>query len=128
MNDLQRVPISSSPGYPDVVRKIAVIGKNEDYKGKTVTLICAIEHYDQEENRLKAFAAIERDAFLLVASDTSFVNPATGALVFPGADGQYPAGAMGQYTWLKMAVENGANPFEITAGAVLEADAYGRFT
>jgi hypothetical protein len=59
MNDLQRVPISSSPGYPDVVRKIAVIGKNEDYQGRTVTLICAIEHYDQDDNRLKAFAAIE---------------------------------------------------------------------
>lgn len=127
MEDLQRINISASPGYPDVVRKIAVTGKNEDYKYRTVTLICAIEHYDKNGNRLKAFTAIERDSFLLVASDTSFVNPQTGALVHPDATGNIPAGAMGQYSWLKMAVENGANPFEITTGAVLEADGYGRF-
>ncbi len=128
MDGLQRIEISSSPGYPDVVRKIAILGKNEDYKAKTVTLICGIEHYDQAGNRLKAFQSIERDSFLLVASDTSYVNPGTGALVFPGEDGQYPAGSMGQYSFLKYAVENGANPFTITAGAVMEADAYGRFT
>ena len=127
MNDLQRVDISSSPGYPEVLRKIAVIGKNEDYKSKSVTLICAIEHYDQHGTRLKAFQTIERDPFLLVADNTSFVDPATGALVFPGENGEYPEGVTGQYSWLKLAVESGANPFDISARAVLEADAYGRF-
>lgn len=126
--DLQRINISASPGYPDVVRKIAVIGKNEDYKGKSVTLICSIEHYDQDNNRLKAFQSLERDNFLLVADNTSFVNPGTGALVFPDGDGQYPDGSVGQYTWLKAAVEAGANPFTISQGAVLEADSFGRFT
>jgi hypothetical protein len=127
MQDLQRIQISSSPGYPQVTRKIAVVGKNEDYQSGTVTLICNIEHYDAAGKRLKAFQSIERDPFLLVASDTSMVNPQTGALVFPNSLGEYPAGSMGQYSWLKMAVENGANPFDISAGAVLEADGYGRF-
>ena len=128
MDHIQRIEISPSPGYPDVVRKIAVIGKNEDYKYCSVTLICQIEHYDQTGKRLNAFAAIERDPFLLIADDSSRVNPETGALVFKDANGNYPAGSIGQYTWLKAAVENGANPFAITTGAVLEADSLGRFT
>ena len=128
MENIQRVQISPSPGYPDVVRKIAIVGKNEDYKNETVTLICSVEHYDQSGNRLNAFASIEKDSFLLVAKDESKVNPATGALVFPDDKGNYPAGAIGQYTWLKMAVENGANPFDIAAGAVIEADSLKRFT
>lgn len=129
MDNLQRIAISSSPGYPEVDRKIAIIGRNEDYAGKTVTLICKIEHYSQDDQRLNAFAALERDPFYLIADDSSKVNPETGALVFPDPEtGQYPAGSIGQYTWLKGAVEAGANPFTITEGAVLEADSYLRFT
>ncbi|WP_254561789.1 hypothetical protein [Dyadobacter diqingensis] len=128
MENIQRVEISPSPGYPDVVRKIIIAGRNEDYLAKTVTLICRIEHYDQHNNRLNAFAAIERDPFLLVADDTSKVDPLTGALVFPDENGNYPIGATGQYTWLHAAVESGVNPFSIAQGAVLEADSYLRFT
>lgn len=128
MEDLQRIPISASPGYPDVVRKIAIVGKNEDYEQRTVTLICKIEHYDAESRRLNAFVSLERDHFLLVASDTSKVASATGALVFPDESGSFPQDSVGQYTWLKSAVENGVNPFDIAAGAVLEADALKRFT
>lgn len=127
MENLQRIEISSSPGYPQVVRKVAVTGKNEDYRKGAVTLICEIEHYDQSGTRLKAFAALEREPFLLIADNTSFVDPQTGALVFKDEQGQYPQGAMGQYTWLKLAVENGANPFVITQAAVLEADSLKRF-
>lgn len=127
MDTIQRVEIAPSPGYPDVVRKIAVIGKNEDYQNGSVTLICSIEHYDLAGNRLKAFAAIEKDPFLLVADNSSQVNPATGQLVFPDNTGNYPAGSMGQYDWLKMAVESGANPFTISEGAVMEASLLGRF-
>jgi len=127
MLTVQRILITPSPGYPDVVRKIAVVGKNEDYKNGSVTLICEIEHYDKDGNRLRAFAAIERDPFLLVADDSSFVDPKTGKLVFKGSNGQYPAGSVGQYTWLKLAVETGANPFTISEGAVLEASLLGRF-
>ncbi len=127
MEDLQRIEIQPSSGYKDVVRKIAIVGKNEDYVNRSVTLICAVEHYDKDGKRLKAFASIERDPFLLQATDTSYVNPQTGALVFPNAKGEYPAGSMGQYSFLKMAVEGGMNPFAITAGAVLEAAALGRF-
>jgi len=127
MQTVQRILITPSPGYPDVVRKIAVVGKNEDYKNGSVTLICEIEHYDKDGNRLHAFAAIERDPFLLVADDSSFVDPQTGRLVFKGSNGQYPAGSVGQYTWLKLAVESGANPFTISEGAVLEASLLGRF-
>jgi hypothetical protein len=127
MDNIQRIEISPFPGYPDVARKIAVVGKNEDYKSGSVTLICQIEHYDQNNNRLNAFAAIERDSFLLVADDSSKINPQTGALVFPDETGHYPAGSVGQYTWLKAAVESGVNPFDISHGAVLEASALGRF-
>ena len=127
MENVQRIEISPSPGYPDVVRKIAVVGKNEDYKYGSVTLICQIEHYDKDGNRLNAFAAIERDPFLLVADNNSLVNPATGALVFKDETGNYPAESMGQYSWLKAAVESGINPFDISHGAVLEASALGRF-
>ncbi|MDQ6479814.1 hypothetical protein [Dyadobacter sp. LHD-138] len=127
MENIQRIDISPFPGYPDVARKIAVVGKNEDYKNGSVTLICQIEHYDQVGKRLNVFAAIERDPFLLVADDTSMVNSATGALVFKDENGHYPAGSVGQYTWLKLAVESGANPFTISEGAVLEASALGRF-
>jgi hypothetical protein len=129
MDNIQRIEISSSAGYPDVKRKIAIIGRNEDYKNGSVTLICQVEHYDQNSNRLKAFAAIERDPFLLVADDTSMVNPLTGQLVFKDANGNYPPDAVGQYTWLKLAVElNGVNPFIIATEAVREADELGRFT
>lgn len=126
MDDLQRIDIS---GWLEasVCRKIAIVGKNEDYQRKTVTLICAVEHYNMEGIRMRAFAPLERDPFLLVASNESKVNPETGALVFP-IDGVYPAGAVGQYDWLKAAVEAGANPFAIIASAVLEADLLGRFT
>lgn len=127
MDNLQRIDISASPGYPDVVRKIAVLGKNEDYLNKSVTLICRVEHYDVHGFRLKAFAPIERDPYLLIASDTSYVNPETGALVFPDEHGSYPPGSMGQYSWLKLAVESGANPFTISQGAVMEADSLSRF-
>ena len=127
MLTVQRILITPSPGYPDVVRKIAVVGKNEDYKNGSVTLICEIEHYDKDGNRLRAFSAIERDPFLLVADDSSFVDPQTGKLVFKDNKGQYPAGSVGQYTWLKLAVESGANPFTISEGAVLEASLLGRF-
>lgn len=128
MENIQRIEISPSPGYPDVVRKIIIAGRNEDYVNETVTLICRIEHYDQHNNRLNAFAALERDSFLLVADDTSMVNAQTGALVFPDVNGNYPEGSIGQYTWLRTAVEGGMNPFAIAEGAVLEADSYGRFT
>lgn len=128
MNDLQRIPISASEAYPGVVRKIAIVGKNEDYEQRTVTLICKIEHTDADGRRLNAFATLERDPFLLVASDSSLVHPQTGALVFPDESGNFPKGSIGQYTWLKAAVENGVNPFDITAGAVLEADTLKRFT
>lgn len=127
MENVQRILIAPSPGYPDVVRKIAVVGKNEDYKYRSVTLICQIEHYDKDGHRLNAFAAIERDPFLLVADDSSMVDPATGALVFKDATGNYPAGSMGQYSWLKAAVESGVNPFDISQGAVVEASVLGRF-
>lgn len=127
MDNIQRIEISPSPGYPDVVRKILIAGRNEDYITKTVTLICRIEHYDQHNNRLNAFAAIERDSFLLVADDTSMVN-AQGALVFADGQGNFPEGSVGQYTWLHLAVGGGMNPFAIAEGAVLEADSYGRFT
>lgn len=127
MDNIQRVEIAPSPGYPDVVRKIAVTGKNEDYKNGSVTLICEIEHYDPTGYRLRAFAAIEREPFLLVADNSSMVNPQTGQLVFKDSKGKYPAGSVGQYDWLKMAVESGANPFTISEGAVLEASALGRF-
>ena len=127
MSDLQKIAISSSPGYPDVARKIAVAGRNEDYKSQTVTLICFVEHYDAQGYRLNAFQCIERDPFLLVADNSSKVNPETGALVFPDETGNYPEGSIGQYDWLKLAVENGANPFVIAAGAVMEADSLKRF-
>ena len=126
--DLQRIAISAFPDASGIQRKIAILGRNEDYQNRTVTLICGIEHYDQTGNRLKVFAAIERDPFLLVASDTSFVDPQTGALVFADQTGSYPAGSVSQYSWLKTAVENGANPFAIAQAAVLEADSLGRFT
>lgn len=123
MNTIQRIIISSSVGYPDVIRKIAIIGKNEDYARQSVTLICSIEHYAPDGvTRLGAFKAIEKDPFLLVADNTSIVNPDTGALILGGE----PLG-VGQYTWLKQAVENGANPFVLSEAAVLEADGYGRF-
>lgn len=127
MSNLQRIGISPSPGYPDVVRKIVVIGRNEDYQNQSVTLICMIEHYDENDYRLNAFRAIERDPFLLMADNTSKVNPETGALVFPDQAGNYPEGSVGQYDWLKAAVENGANPFTIATGAVMEADSLKRF-
>lgn len=127
--NLQRIQISASPGYPDVVRTIAIVGRNEDYLNQVVTLICAMEHADQDGNRLKAFGALEKEHFLLVADNTSKVNPSTGTLVFPDPEtGEYPAGSMGQYDFLKMAIENGANPFTITEAAVLEADNLKRFT
>ena len=128
MENIQRIEISPSPGYPDVVRKMVVAGRNEDYLSKTVTLICRIEHYDQNSKRLNAFATIERDPFLLIADDSSRVNPQTGALVFKDENGNYPAGSIGQYTWLQAAIESGANPFDIATGAVIEADSLGRFT
>ncbi|PWJ49590.1 hypothetical protein CLV98_1463 [Dyadobacter jejuensis] len=128
MNTLQRVVISSSPGYPQVVRKIVVVGKNEDYRNESVTLICMIEHYDQNDNRLQAFKAIEVNPFLLIADNSSYVNSETGGLVFKDSQGQYPAGSVPQYDWLRQAVENGANPFHIAQGAIIEADSLGRFT
>ena len=125
--DLQRIDISAFPDASGIQRKIAILGRNEDYQNRTVTLICGIEHYDQDGDRLRVFAAIERDPFLLVASDTSFVDPQTGALVFSDFEGNYPQGSIGQYSWLKAAVESGANPFSIAEAAVLEADSLGRF-
>ena len=127
MQNIQRIQITPSPGYPDVVRKIAVVGKNEDYKNGSVSLICEIEHYDSTGYRLKAFAAIEKEPFILIADNSSLVNPQTGQLVFKDGKGNYPPGSMGQYDWLKLAVESGANPFTISEGAVLEASALGRF-
>lgn len=127
MSNLQRIGISSSPGYPDVVREIVVVGRNEDYQSESVTLICMIEHFDGLGHRLNSFRAIERDPFLLMADNSSKVNPETGALVFPDQVGTYPEGSVGQYDWLKAAVENGANPFTIATGAVMEADALKRF-
>ncbi|GGM81798.1 hypothetical protein GCM10010967_11940 [Dyadobacter beijingensis] len=127
MPNLQRIAISSSPGYPDVVRQIVVVGRNEDYQNESVTLICMIEHFDGTGYRLNSFRAIEREPFLLMADNSSKVNPENGALVFPDQSGNYPEGSVGQYDWLKAAVENGANPFTIATGAVMEADALKRF-
>lgn len=127
MSNLQRIGISSSPGYPDVVRQIVVVGRNEDYKSESVTLICMIEHFDGSGHRLNSFRAIEREPFLLMADNSSKVNPESGALVFPDQAGNYPEGSVGQYDWLKAAVENGANPFSIATGAVMEADSLKRF-
>ena len=127
-NYLQRFDIAASTGYPDVARKVAIIGRNEDYVGQRVTLLTKVEHYDAEGKRLNAFAPLEINPILLVADNTSYVNPETGALVFADAvTGQYEQGSVGQYDWLKSAVEAGANPFDIASGAVLEAVSLGRF-
>jgi len=127
MENLQRITIGAAPWFPDVVRKVVVTGKNEDYAARTVTLICQVEYYDQDGRRILAFAKLEGNAVLLTASDTSWVNPATGALVFVDANGQHPEGSMPQYAFLEYAIQNGMNPFTIAEGAVREAAALGRF-
>ena len=127
MENLQRIEIGPAPWFPDVVRKVVVTGKNEDYSNRTVTLICQLEYYDKENRRLLAFAKLEGNAILLTATDTSWVNPATGALVFPDENGQHPEGSMPQYSFLEYAIQNGMNPFTIAEGAVMEAAALGRF-
>ena len=126
--DIQLIEISAFPGYENIHRKIAIVGKNEDYVNSTVTLLCEVRHYDPDGNRLLNMKGFESETILLVASDASKVDPETGALVFPDPKGNYPTGSMGQYSWLKMAVEAGANPFAITAGAVMEADKLKRFS
>lgn len=128
MEDLQKINISALPGFPAISRKMAVIGKNEDYENRTVTLVLKPEHYDASGNRLNAFKALEEKPFLLVATDTSYVNPESGALVFPDGSGNMPHGSIPQYTFLKNAMENGANIMALIEYAVTEADNLGRFT
>lgn len=42
----------------------------------------------------------------IVATNQSFVNPATGAFVLPDANGKYPMNYMGQYDFFNMIAEN----------------------
>lgn len=126
MEDLQRIDISPLPGFTAIARKIAITGKNEDYQNRTVTLVCRIEHYDASGNRLNTFKALEEKPFLLVATDSSYVNAETGALV-PDAGPNTPE-VIPQYTFLKNAMASGADMFSLMESAVLEADTLGRFT
>lgn len=126
MDDLQRINISPLPGFPAISRKIAVVGKNEDYQNRTVTLVCRVEHYDASGNRLNTFKVLEEKPFLLVATDTSYVNPESGALVLSA--GPDTPGVVPQYTFLKNAMASGANILSLIEYAVTEADSLGRFT
>lgn len=119
---MQSIAIYPHSAYPTVNRKIEVVGKNEDYESESVTLLCRIRHTDQEGERIKALAPIEKDLILLKATDESIVDPQTGALLPINTPG-----GVGQYTWLKTAIEAGANPFILIEGAVLEAASMGRF-
>jgi hypothetical protein len=128
MNELQTFDISHFPGIAEIARKALVIGRNEDYENRKVTLLVRVEHYTLAGARINSMTAIERTPFLLIASDESFVNPQTGALVFPDpVTGQYPAGSISEYAFLKAAVDDGVNPNTLVQGAILQADALGRF-
>lgn len=128
MTNMTRVLIRPAASYPDVVRKIVIAGRNEDLIAGTISLICLIEHYDQQGARLHAFRAIERDAFVLVASDDVKVDAETGVPLAIGEDGHMPSGGVGQYTWIRQAIEGGSSAYDLAITAVLQGDQAGIFT
>ncbi len=124
---LQTISISDFPNLPEIKRKVVIIGRNEDYENKRVTLLCRVEHYNQANERIHNLRAIERDPYLLVATSDTLVNPNTGAILLPDGEGNYPQDSMSEYDFLKAAIDAGANHNVLVEGAVLQADSFNRF-
>ena len=98
-----------------IVRKARIVRKTEE-ADKNITLLIHVDYYNAAGQRM--LAVIEADATLTETAKQkqrvnyatfgfqkstagSWVNPATGAIVTPDVDGNYPDGSLPELTWLQ---------------------------
>ena len=103
-------------GQPaSITRKARIVRKTEE-ADKNITLLIHVDYYNAAGQRM--LTAIEADATLSETAKQkqrvnyatfgfqkstagSWVNPVTGALVLPDANGNYPDGSVPELTWLQ---------------------------
>ena len=98
-----------------ITRKARIVRKTEE-ADKNITLLIHVDYYNAAGQRM--LSVIEADATLSETAKAkqrinyatfsfhksttgSWVNPATGAIVTPDADGNYPDGSVPELTWLQ---------------------------
>lgn len=84
---MQPIPISEHPDVPGVVRQAVVLAVNNDLQNRILTLVVEIRHFTPDGTPHQYLRPFRKH---LTATDTNFIDPATGQSVPAGTEGSIP--------------------------------------
>ena len=89
------IEITNHPLLTDITRKVQIFRSGKEYDSNRVILKVKVSHYKNGEE-IEYFPKYVE----LIVDNITMVNPSSGAIVQPDAEGQYPAGSIGEYDYL----------------------------
>lgn len=111
------IDITAHPDMPGVTRRAVVLSVNNDLQARVITVVLEIQHFTGDG---QPHAYLQPVRKLLRATDTNYIDPATGQAVEPGTPG-----AVAEYQ--AMEAQLGSTYFGLIALGVANADARGSF-